>query len=163
AYRTWLHEEVLHLPLLVRWPGGAEPGLRLAGLTQPVDFLPTLLDLFGLPLPEVHGYSLLPLLRGEKEAVRSYACAGLQIGRAIEWALRSPDWAFLLPVQPEPGDPPRASQLYVKPDDRCEVNNVRQHHLELAEHLEQVLNGFVAATRRPGPLEPPALEDLEAV
>jgi arylsulfatase A-like enzyme len=163
TYRPWLHEEVLHLPSIIRWPGGAEPGLRLAGLTQPVDFLPTLLDLFGLPVPEVHGTSLLPLLRGEKEAVRPYACAGLQIGGAIEWALRTPDWAFLLPVRPAEGDPPRASQLYVKPDDRWEVNNVYQHHLELAEHFEQVLHAFVAATRRPGRWEAPALGDLEAV
>jgi arylsulfatase A-like enzyme len=163
AYRPWLYEEVLHLPSIIRWPGGAEPGLRLAALTQPVDLLPTLLDLFGLPVPEVHGFSLLPLVRGEKEAVHPYACAGLQIGGAIEWALRSPDWAFLLPVRPEESDPPRASQLYAKPDDRWEVNNVRQHHLELAEHFEQVLHGFVAAARRPGPLEAPALGNLEAV
>jgi hypothetical protein len=33
----------------------------------------------------------------------------------------------------------------------------------LADQLEQVLHGFVAATRRPGPLELPALPDLEAV
>jgi hypothetical protein len=53
------------------------------------------------------------------------------------------------------------SELYVKPDDRWEVNNVRQHHLELAERLEQTLRGFVEATRHPGPLRPPELPHPE--
>jgi hypothetical protein len=57
---------------------------------------------------------------------------------------------------------PRGPQLYVKPDDRWEVNDVRQHHLEVAEHLEDVLRGFVSATRRPGPLLAPELRDVEA-
>ena len=160
--RPWLHDELIHLPLLIRLPGGAEAGRRVAALTQPVDLLPTLLDAFGVPAPPVHGHSLLPLLRGEREQVRPYACAGLRVGAAVEWALRSPDWSFLLPVSPAPDGPPRLPQLYVKPDDRWEVNNVRQHHLELAEHLEQTLRGFVEATRRPGPLQPPELRDVEA-
>jgi hypothetical protein len=93
--------------------------------------------------------------------VRTYACSGLRAGEAVEWALRTPEWAFLLPVRPAPEDPPRLPQLYVKPDDRWEVNNVLQHHLELGEHLEEVLQGFVEASRRPGPLELPLLRDIE--
>jgi arylsulfatase A-like enzyme len=160
--RPWLHDERIHLPLLVRLPGGAEAGRRVSALTQPVDLLPTLLDAFGLPPPPVHGRSLLPLLRGEQAPVRAYACAGLRQGAEAEWALRSPDWSFLLPVAQVADAPPRPPQLYVKPDDRWEVNNVLQHHLELAEHLEQTLRGFVEATRRPGPLQPPELRDVEA-
>ena len=160
--RPWLHDELIHLPLLVRLPGGAEAGRRVPALTQSVDLLPTLLDALGLPPAPAHGHSLLPLVRGEREQVRPYACAGLRVGDAVEWALRSPDWSFLLPVSPAPDGPPRLPRLYVKPDDRWEVNNVLQHHLELAEHLEQTLRGFVEATRRPGPLEPPELRDVEA-
>src|SRR5262249_40666480 len=157
-FRPWLHDELIHLPLLVRLPGAAEAGRRVFALTQPVDLPPTLLESFGLPAPEVHGHSLLPLARGETEQVRAYACSGLRLGDAVEWALRTPEWGFLLPVRPAP-DPTRRPQLYVKPDDRWEVNNVLQHHLELGEHLEQVLRGFVAATRRPGPVGGPGLRD----
>jgi arylsulfatase A-like enzyme len=160
--RPWLHDELIHLPLFVRCPEAAVPGLRVAALTQTVDLMPTLLELYGLPVPPVHGRSLVPLLRGQAEPVRAYAASGLQIEDGIEWALRTPQWAFLLPVQPRSYDPPRARQLYAKPEDRWEVNNVVQHHLELAEHLEQVLTGFVAATRQPGPLQPPLLRDVEA-
>jgi arylsulfatase A-like enzyme len=156
-HRPWLHDELIHLPLLVRLPGAAEAGRRVFALTQPVDLLPTLLDAFSLPLPPIHGHSLVPLLDGTAESVRVYACAGLMLGAAIEWALRTPEWAFVLPVQMEPGDAPRGPQLYRKPDDRWEVNNVIQHHLERAEGLEQILRGFIQATKQPGPLQPPEL------
>jgi arylsulfatase A-like enzyme len=159
----WLHEERIHLPLIVRLPGAAEAGRRVAALTQPVDLAPTLLDLFGIPAPALHGYSLLPFCRGRTEPVRAYACSGLQAGDAIEWALRTRDWAFFLPVAPIEESSARGPQLYVKPDDRWEVNNIISHYLEWAQHLEQTLRGFVAATHRPGPLEPPELRAFDAV
>src|SRR5262249_57153350 len=45
--RPWLHEELVHLPLIVRLPGKARAGRRVGALTQSVDLMPTLLDLFG--------------------------------------------------------------------------------------------------------------------
>src|SRR5262249_35119902 len=39
--RPWLHEEVVHVPLLMRLPGDGEGGLRVPTLTQPVDLMPT--------------------------------------------------------------------------------------------------------------------------
>ena len=104
---------------------------------------------------------MLPLLRGETESIRTHACSQLKIGDSCEWALRTPHWALLLPISASSAGLP-AAELYVKPDDRWEVNNVRQHHLELAERLEQTLRSFVEATRRPGPLLPPQLRDLES-
>ena len=124
--------------------------------------MPTLLEAFGLPPRPVHGHSLFPLLRGEADVVRPYAAAGVKVGEAIEWAIRTPDWALLLPISAAAGAQPPAPQLYVKPEDRWEVNNVVQHHPELAENLEQTLRAFVEATRRPGPLQPPPLREAEA-
>jgi arylsulfatase A-like enzyme len=157
--RLALHEELMHIPLILRLPGRAEAGRRIAALTQPVDLLPTLFEAFGAPLPAVHGRSLLPLAKGKSDPIRAYACAGLRTDDGLEWALRNPDWLFLLPVSSSSGLATE-SELYVKPDDRWEVNNVRQHHLELAERLEQTLRCFVEATRRPGPLRPPELPHL---
>src|SRR5262249_3418360 len=157
-YRPWMHDEVIHLPLILRFPDGLEAGRRVGALTQTVDLLPTLLDFFAVTAPTTtQGRSLLPLVRGTAEGVRDYACGGWEQGGALEWVLRTPEWAFLLPLRQPEGDPPRGPQLYVKPDDRWEVNNVVQHHLELAERLEQALRGFMTATRRPGPLEAPEL------
>jgi hypothetical protein len=41
--------------------------------------------------------------------------------------------------------PPRQPQLYVKPDDRWEVNNVLEQQQEVADHLELTLRRFLAA------------------
>jgi arylsulfatase A-like enzyme len=144
--RPWLHDELIHLPLLLRLPDRAEAGRRIAALTQAVDVAATLADWFRTPLGEIHGRSLMPLARGETESLRPFACVGLQVGENIEYALRTPEWAFLLPLNPG-SDAERSPQLYVKPDDRWEVNNVLQHHLDLAEQLERTLRDFVTAMR----------------
>lgn len=157
--RPWLHDELVHLPLLMRFPRAAEAGRRVFALTQPMDLLPTMLAALALPLPDaLHGHNLLPLARGQAGAVRDYACTGLRQGERLEWAIRTPDWAYLLPVCQPVDDPPRAAQLYVKPDDRWEVNNLLQQNRDLSEKLEQTLRGYVAATQQPGKLVTPALE-----
>ncbi len=143
--RPWLRSELVHLPLLARWPGGAVAGRRVSALTQPVDLMPTLLAAFGLKPGEIHGHNLLPWLRNDGEPIRPFTCTALQLGNALEWSLRTPEWSFLLPVATEPDEPPRGPQLYVLPDDRWEMNNVIQHHPELAEELERTLRAFVQA------------------
>lgn len=147
-HRPWLHDELIHLPLLMRLPNGVEAGRRVAALTQSVDLFATLLAAFGIDSPPGHGYSLLPLALGEVEQLRSHACCGLRLGEREEWMLRTPEWSFLRPIAAPADDPPRPPQLYVKPDDRWEVNNVLQHHLELAERMERVLRAFASAPSR---------------
>jgi arylsulfatase A-like enzyme len=156
--RPWLHEETVHLPLILRLPGGAEAGRRVAALTQPVDLAATLADVFEVPLPDTHGHSLVPLVQGDVETVRPYACGGNRVDMAAEWCLRTLEWAFLLPM-PEDQMPPRGPQLYIKPDDRWEVNNVVQHEPELVDRLERALRAFVEAASKPGPLVAPPLDD----
>jgi hypothetical protein len=151
--RPWLHEEIVHVPLILYGPGWPA-GHRVAALTQSVDLAPTLAELFGVSLGHVHGHSLLPLLALEERSLRDYACMGLRIGEQIEWGLRTADCMLRLP---EGGEP----RLYVKPDDRCEVNNVAAHHLEYIEALAQTLRAFVAATTAPGPFVPPPRPTVE--
>ena len=159
-HRPWVHDEAVHVPLILRLPGAAEAGRRVAGLTQGVDLMPTLLEAFGVPAPDsAQGSSLLPLARGAAEAVREYACYGWQIGPAAEWGLRTPGWAFLLPVSPHPDDPPRKPRLYAKPDDRWEVNDLRQKHLDFADRLEQTLRDFVSAAAGAATFRPPPLPE----
>ena len=60
-----LHEELVHVPLLVRAPGVAA-GTRLTGPAQLEDLLPTALALMGVPIPDgLDGLNLLDWLRGE--------------------------------------------------------------------------------------------------
>jgi arylsulfatase A-like enzyme len=143
--------------LVVRLPDGSEAGRRIDALTQSCDLFPTLLDLFGVPAVPTHGASLMPLLHGKAESVRAYAVSGNVLNQAMEWALRTQDWSFILPIQSDLSQPQRLPQLFVKPEDRWEVNSVLQHHPELVEGLEKTLRGFIEAASKPGPLLPPEL------
>jgi len=58
------YREMVHVPLLLRYPGFAQPGLEVESPVGLVDVAPTLLDLLGLPVPaEMQGQSLASLLR----------------------------------------------------------------------------------------------------
>jgi arylsulfatase A-like enzyme len=71
-----VYEPLGHVPLLIAWPG-VEPGTRPA-LTTTVDLHATLLDLFGTSTSHTtHGRSLVPLIRGETDAVRDHALCGI--------------------------------------------------------------------------------------
>jgi hypothetical protein len=154
--RPWLHEELVHLPLFIRLPGKAQAGRRVSHLTQSIDVPATILDALGKPRPEDwHGHSLLPMCRGGGP-VRSYLCMGLQICDAIEYALQTPDEKVMVPLVTN-SDPLRNPMYFVKPDDRWEVNDIRQHYLDRAESLERTLREYVDASAKPGPLTVPPL------
>ena len=150
--RPLLHDELVHVPLLLRLPNAEHAGMRVAALTQPVDLLPTFLEALGQPVPAVHGRSLWPLIRGEVENVRPYAVAAMRVDGQETWLLRRSDWAFHLAR--DAGPPP---QLFVKPDDRWEVNNLHQQQGELAEAMTGALGALADAIRRPGALGYPAI------
>lgn len=72
----WLHHtkraskatpfnESIHVPLLVRWPAGVRPGSRTDAMFSSVDFMPTLLKMCGVDIPNgVQGTDLSHLLVG---------------------------------------------------------------------------------------------------
>ncbi len=56
---------VSHVPLIVSWPGRIKPGQRIAQPVSLIDLLPSVLDLAGLPAPDIaQGRSFAPLLMG---------------------------------------------------------------------------------------------------
>ncbi len=66
--------ESVRMPLLVRWPGKLRPGSRVPAIVQNTDFLPTFMDLAGLPPDKtMHGKSMLPLMTGQARALRDAA------------------------------------------------------------------------------------------
>ena len=59
------------MPLLFIWPGEIEGGRRVERPVSMIDVLPTVLDLLGMPPPEVaQGQSLATLLRGGEQRLR---------------------------------------------------------------------------------------------
>lgn len=54
------------VPMIVVWPAGIAGGRRISQPVSMIDVLPTVLDLAGLPMPEVlQGQTLAPALRGD--------------------------------------------------------------------------------------------------
>jgi arylsulfatase A-like enzyme len=66
-----LYDELIHVPLIMRWPGHLPSGLRVASIASTVDVAPTVEELvFGASAPR-DGMSLMPLLRGGEPALRT--------------------------------------------------------------------------------------------
>lgn len=62
-----LYAELTHVPLVIHWPEGLDPGIRVPQLTAASDLLPTLLDLCGIePIPKMDGTSMADLARGTR-------------------------------------------------------------------------------------------------
>lgn len=157
-----LHEELIHLPLLLRLPGGAQAGRRVQQLTQPVDLYATLSDYFNLIWSPAmgQGQSLLPLARGATQRMREYVCSRLQRQGQEEWSIRTHTWHLAVPVTPtEEDEEPRERRLYLKPDDRWEVQNLAEQHPAVAEHLELTLRRYMATTWLDPLLPAPPLRD----
>jgi arylsulfatase A-like enzyme len=63
--KRWIYEESLRTPLIVRWPGVAEPGSTNRDIVSNLDFAETFLDIAGVEVPaDMQGRSLVPLLNG---------------------------------------------------------------------------------------------------
>jgi arylsulfatase A-like enzyme len=56
-----------HIPMIVIWPGQIAAGQRFTQPVSMIDMVPTILDLAGLPEPEImQGQSLAPLMLGQE-------------------------------------------------------------------------------------------------
>jgi arylsulfatase A-like enzyme len=64
-------QPTIHVPLVIRLPGGTGAGRRIAGTAGHVDLLPTMLDLAGVSVPQwAEGRSLRPMWEGAETAGR---------------------------------------------------------------------------------------------
>ncbi len=65
--KRWAYEESIRVPLIVRWPGHVPAGSAQKTMVQNADFMPTFLELAGVPLPaDIHGVSMLKTLADSK-------------------------------------------------------------------------------------------------
>jgi arylsulfatase A-like enzyme len=129
-----LYNETVQIPWLMRFPDGLGKLARTQALVQPSDLPGTLLDWLGLDrgkLAAPRAASLLPIIRGEADSVRDRAFLVSSHDRAIRtaaWMLR----------QPTDGPP----ELYAKPSDRWEVNEVGRLCADVVAGLQAALAEF---------------------
>jgi len=135
-FRPWLHQELVQTPLIVRLPAGADAGLRIPAITQSVDLVAAVAEWFG---DERAGRNLTPLIRGDVESIRDHAITRLATATAEELSIRTPGWAYLLPIRVDPDDDPREPLLFAQPDDPWEVNDCLSREGEVAASLTEKL------------------------
>lgn len=138
-----LYEENVHVPLVLRLPQGRGALERSQALVTPVDLYGTLRHWCGFSGGEG---SLLSLVDGSRKALRDHVRMRSQCDRAI----RTPAWHLRVSGTAEA---PRR-ELFAKPSDRYEVN-------EVADRCEALAGELAAVLDRACPLDPTAAEPLD--
>ena len=146
-----LHEEWLHVPLLVRIPGGCRLAGRSQALLELADIGPGILDLLGHSPNES---TLGALVRGQTNAGRSEIVH--HAPEANRWGLRTRDWLFVTQLDPRGPHEFRDefdkeeqvlanSWLYAKPEDRWERNDLKRAEpvtcVEMFDRLVALVTG----------------------
>lgn len=168
--RPRLYDELVHVPLFVRLPGGVGAAARSPAIVQPPDLAATLRDWWGLPANEScrGGRSLLPLVREEAELIHDRGC----IASPGECAIRTPAWYFrwtpgveAAPAHPHAElseSPELAGELFVKPDDRHEVSDVADRCPEVVSLLRNAYDDFATAVASEPEAALPLLDEVLA-
>jgi arylsulfatase A-like enzyme len=158
-----LYEVTTRVPMMIRHPEGIGAGTRVEGIAQHPDLLPTILEFFELPTPsDIHGLSLWPLIRGERNAIREFAVSGrhsqntggsaasrVSTAGAFDGAagletpgepvtITTPDWAYVCLPQGL-----GASELYDLRTDPGQSRNVVDENAEVARGLHNQLVHFL--------------------
>ncbi|MEX0586709.1 MAG: sulfatase-like hydrolase/transferase [Pirellulales bacterium] len=149
-----LYNELVHVPLLLGSSDGTGAMARSNALVAPADLFATLCDWWQLKeTAPPWAASLLPNLRDPND---SAARDRLALRTPHDRALRTAAWSLRL------ADDDRA-ELFAKPDDRWEVNELADRCADVATALRESLNDYIRirAEGKPADLPPltPELRD----
>ena len=132
-----LHENLVHIPLIIKHPEGLGAGKRFDALVETTEIFPTILDFLNVRVPpRIHGKSLLPMMAGEVDKIRDYAYCG-HFKR--NWMVCNHEWKFVLNF-----DKGKENELYNLKEDTGEHNNLINENTEKAMELELELRRFIA-------------------
>ncbi len=133
------YDDLVRIPLCIRFPGRIEPGTVVDKPVSQIDYLPTILDYLGEPIPgNIHGRSLRPLIEGKDVAWRDYAfCQRGDRGRM----LRTERWKYTFCQKP------RIVSLYDLKNDPNEDRNLatEKEHAETVSKMHRRLREIMAA------------------
>lgn len=102
------YEELIHVPLVMKFPGSQFAGQRAAGMVELIDVMPTVTAVANNHQPSetnrfIQGKNLLPLLKNECEQVRTYSFSDTQ-SLSIHnqyLSVRSQEWKYIQIRQPK--------------------------------------------------------------
>lgn len=152
---TTAHEEVLRVPLLVKWPRGARAGAVTERFSTALDLAPTLLAHFGLAAPDLVGRDLAkpaaadePRLMVSKDAIR--------LGDTKHLVATATFPAALYDLAADPGE--RTDLL---PGAAAEAERLAGVRARAIERARALLGREV--TTRPAPYTPEEIERLRSL
>ena len=129
------------VPFLIRYAnGGIGGGKDCGSLTSYVDFMPTMLDLCGVPVPEnrtFHGRTLHPLMAGdagEEWKERAIVSDTQRIARPMKWRLSSvmqDKWRLV-----------NGTELYNLCMDPSQRHDIAEEHPERVRSLREAYDGW---------------------
>ena len=143
-----IYDNVLHVPLIIRYPGAVPAGERVSGFNQHKDLLPTLLDLAGLSQNaeddgyEFDGQSLMSLVNGEVASFESeFYISECTWMRKHGW--RTPGWKLMIALEPDFHFKPEI-ELYNLVEDPNEDNNLADQRPDVVAALRERMDAFIA-------------------
>ena len=135
-----LYGELLHVPLFVQFPDRSSALTRCRQVVQPTELYSLVAETCGWPInSETPASVILRELTGDLDAASGVGCA---VGPA-QRAIRTSAW-FMRELATDNG-PQR--ELFAKPDDRWEANEVSSRCSDIIELLAAELDRFEAAAR----------------
>jgi len=154
-----LYEEVVRVPLILRWPGRIPPGARREALVLHSDLAPTLLRWAGAaPADGMDGLDFGAIAEGKAETPLRDRFVACESTWQSKWMLRADDRKLILARQPDRYGNPRR-ELYDLAQDPGETRNVADERPEVADAMEAELEGWIAAElARAGRAQDPLVE-----
>jgi arylsulfatase A-like enzyme len=142
-----MYDNVLHVPLIIRYPGKVPVDTRITGYNQHKDLVPTLLELAEIePKDPFDGQSLMRLVRGEVSSFESEIyiteCTWM---RKHGW--RTPEWKLIVALEPDFHFKP-AVELYNLIHDPEENHNLAEAHPDVVAFLRARMEAFIAKRER---------------
>ncbi len=141
--KRWAYEESLRIPMTIRYPRLVKAGTKIDQLILNVDMAPTMLELGGAKTPaDMHGASILPLLKGQTKAWRTKFLSEYfmepAFARAPSWqAVRSDRWKYIHYT-----DLPGMDELYDLSKDPLELKNLIHDAPTVLPTLKQDLDKY---------------------
>jgi arylsulfatase A-like enzyme len=133
-----LHNEEIHTPLLLRYPGQIKAGAVVQAPTQAIDIFPTLLDLAGLKVPDQNqGASLVRLLDGSDDGTQRATFSAMPDYTFT--SLIVPGWKL---VQNNPGGD---VELFDLAHDPGETHDLGTAEPDIARQMEAKVNDWMKA------------------
>ena len=150
-----IYDNVLHVPLILRYPVKLPAGQRVDGFNQHKDLVPTLLELAEIDAGiDFDGRSLLPMVRGEVASHESeFYITECTWMRKHGW--RTPQWKLILALEPDFHFKP-AVELYNLVEDPAENRNVAEENPDVVMALTARMQAWIrqreAETGLPNPI-----------